>query len=299
MIELSMKKERLEQLLENAKVGVYEMTPDDVANVLQDIIALTRATIVAERDRDGQRAAFNAATELTKRAAAEVEMLRGVGCNEDGDGPCGACIKCARADLTETRAQLARLREAAGSVLHDHEEGDLYGFEAKWLRLRTALSEPGPTLAPVRWACSKCGSFDVEESAWIKVNSDEVTGRGGGEGPTDRLWCPQCMSEDVSLREIAREDGWNTVTESQRDRAADLAVHAEVDKQADAERAGARAFLPSDVDALDSVAKLAMEAWDECNPYPNGTTVGAVIGRHTRAANRERFERTVRDRLKP
>jgi hypothetical protein len=28
----------------------------------------------------------------------EVEMLRGVGCNEGGDGPCGACLKCARRD---------------------------------------------------------------------------------------------------------------------------------------------------------------------------------------------------------
>lgn len=26
---------------------------------------------------------------------AEVEMLRGVGCMEDGDGPCGVCRKCA------------------------------------------------------------------------------------------------------------------------------------------------------------------------------------------------------------
>ena len=26
---------------------------------------------------------------------AEVEMLRGVGCMEDGDGPCGVCLKCA------------------------------------------------------------------------------------------------------------------------------------------------------------------------------------------------------------
>jgi hypothetical protein len=30
-----------------------------------------------------------------ERLTAEVEMLRGVGCMEDGDGPCGACRKCA------------------------------------------------------------------------------------------------------------------------------------------------------------------------------------------------------------
>ena len=32
-------------------------------------------------------------------ARAEIDMLRGVGCDEDGDGPCGACLKCARRSL--------------------------------------------------------------------------------------------------------------------------------------------------------------------------------------------------------
>lgn len=39
--------------------------------------------------------------EALNNARAEVEMLRGVGCNEDGDGPCGACVKCLRATLKE------------------------------------------------------------------------------------------------------------------------------------------------------------------------------------------------------
>lgn len=34
---------------------------------------------------------------------AEVEMLRGVGCNEDGDGPCGVCIKCLRTEIERLR----------------------------------------------------------------------------------------------------------------------------------------------------------------------------------------------------
>ena len=39
---------------------------------------------------------------------AEVDVLRGVGCNVDGDGPCGACRKCAyRRGADEARAQLA------------------------------------------------------------------------------------------------------------------------------------------------------------------------------------------------
>lgn len=46
----------------------------------------------------------------------EVDMLRGVGCLEDGDGPCGACLKCARRERDEISAQLAALREAIGVV---------------------------------------------------------------------------------------------------------------------------------------------------------------------------------------
>ena len=45
------------------------------------------------------------AVELTQKTA-EIEMLRGVGCLEDGDGPCGVCIKCLRlrAERAEARA---------------------------------------------------------------------------------------------------------------------------------------------------------------------------------------------------
>lgn len=42
-------------------------------------------------------------------ARAEVDMLRGVGCGEDGDGPCGACLKCSRAELADARSAWAVL----------------------------------------------------------------------------------------------------------------------------------------------------------------------------------------------
>ena len=44
-----------------------------------------------------------------ERLTAEVEMLRGVGCMEDGDGPCGVCRKCA------FKRGVAAMREAAAS----------------------------------------------------------------------------------------------------------------------------------------------------------------------------------------
>lgn len=41
-------------------------------------------------------------------ARAEVEMLRGVGCMEEGDGPCGACRKCAYRRGAEAMREAAR-----------------------------------------------------------------------------------------------------------------------------------------------------------------------------------------------
>ena len=57
--------------------------------------------------------AFCTAREQRDEARAEVEMLRGVGCMEDGDGPCGACRKCAY------QRGAAAMREAAmGAAWH-------------------------------------------------------------------------------------------------------------------------------------------------------------------------------------
>lgn len=59
------------------------------------------------------RAGFESVRADRNRLAAEVEMLRGVGCDEDGDGPCGACIKCARSDRDRLAAALAEVRDEA------------------------------------------------------------------------------------------------------------------------------------------------------------------------------------------
>lgn len=48
-----------------------------------------------------------------ERLTAEVEMLRGVGCEEDGDGPCGVCIKCKPAQ--ERRAVVAVMKREANA----------------------------------------------------------------------------------------------------------------------------------------------------------------------------------------
>lgn len=54
-------------------------------------------------------------------ARAEIEFLRGVGCNEldgtDVRGPCGACLKCARRERDEARAMVGLLKDTNESDL--------------------------------------------------------------------------------------------------------------------------------------------------------------------------------------
>lgn len=70
-------------------------------------IARSVAALIKERDEAraeverlrAEAASFLAMARITDEKhdmkCAEVEMLRGVGCMEDGDGPCGVCRKCA------------------------------------------------------------------------------------------------------------------------------------------------------------------------------------------------------------
>lgn len=118
-----------------------------------------------------------------------------------------------RADLAETRAQLARLREvvtesedatAAGDVARDASESgynDAYppemGYEersAKWnaaldreceavKALRAALSEPGPTLASIRAEALRAAADRLttpdDIRMWLRQRADEIeAGRG-------------------------------------------------------------------------------------------------------------------------
>ena len=47
---------------------------------------------------------------------AEIEMLRGVGCSEDGDGPCGVCARCLKCAYQQGAE---RMRQAAmGAAWH-------------------------------------------------------------------------------------------------------------------------------------------------------------------------------------
>ena len=55
------------------------------------------------------------------------------------------------------------------------------------------------------WACDKCGCTDVQETAWIHMNTGENT---GDEGPLNRHWCPQCGDGgdgEVGVSQLASE----------------------------------------------------------------------------------------------
>tara|TARA_Y100000310_G_scaffold82510_1_gene79136 strand:- start:991 stop:1146 length:156 start_codon:yes stop_codon:yes gene_type:complete len=41
----------------------------------------------------------------------------------------------------------------------------------------------------IEYICEKCGSSDVEEQQWVKVNIGELT---GSVGDSSVIWCCQC-----------------------------------------------------------------------------------------------------------
>lgn len=43
-------------------------------------------------------------------------------------------------------------------------------------------------------ACPECGCTDVEVSAWVHANTNELS---ESEGPTDQAWCPQCEASGL------------------------------------------------------------------------------------------------------
>lgn len=141
-----------------------------------DLLAELRRLVALHAERDEAErthlSAYRGACARRERAEeerdalrAEVNMLRGVGCDElDGDdvrGPCGACLKCAR-----------RERDAALSLLSAAARGDLTWCETCGNRL--ALRSWRETSCDV---CDQCFAEGVAEA------------RAEGE-PVDEDACP-------------------------------------------------------------------------------------------------------------
>lgn len=173
--------------------AIGSVGPESVEDAAQRIVERLRtaaAEIARVRELEAGR----------DMARAEVEMLRGVGCSEDGDGPCGACLKCARqradkaeANLAETRAQLARLREAAERYVAidraDEVERGTADIPAEpgspRAEIEACLSTPGPTLAEMRaealrdaarrWMADHENSTSAEHvHDWLRQRADDL-----------------------------------------------------------------------------------------------------------------------------
>ena len=46
------------------------------------------------------------------------------------------------------------------------------------------------------WVCPQCRSHHCEMTAWVHVNSNEIS---DGEGPGEQYWCPQCADHPRRL----------------------------------------------------------------------------------------------------
>lgn len=69
----------------------FEGAINDQVRLLREVGSLLRQLRNAVVERDITRA--------------EVEMLRGVGCGDGGDGPCGVCMQCLRAEIQRLRSK--------------------------------------------------------------------------------------------------------------------------------------------------------------------------------------------------
>ena len=56
-----------------------------------------------------------------------------------------------------------------------------------------------PTAEPA-YRCATCGSPDVEDTAWVHMNSDEIISQGR-DGPSSDIWCPVCETHSTPIHE--------------------------------------------------------------------------------------------------
>lgn len=73
--------------------------------------------------------------------------------------------------------------------------------ESRLFCVEVSESEPKQDPKGFWYGCSHCGCTDVEVSAWIYANTNEIT---PSDPPVDDAWCPQC-SDNCSLDEVEFE----------------------------------------------------------------------------------------------
>ncbi len=59
---------------------------------------------------------------------------------------------------------------------------------------------------PGDMVCAKCGDDTIEETAWVSINTKEVS---QSEGPTDNVWCPTCEDDHASTVTRLQYEDWH------------------------------------------------------------------------------------------
>lgn len=52
--------------------------------------------------------------------------------------------------------------------------------------------------------CKKCKDTNVECTAWLNMNTDEIVS-SGNEGPLESCWCPTCEDDNAQIEEVLEE----------------------------------------------------------------------------------------------
>lgn len=136
-------------------------------------------------DQEMQRN-FVEADAIARQLRAEVDMLRGVDCEADGDGPCGACLKCARASA---------IVEAAAFL--ETEMGDPLVMRARARGLRERFG-----IAPTRM-----GRNDATPQAYEKIATEMASLYPRGDETADelRVRLIGALGEVTTLRQEAAD----------------------------------------------------------------------------------------------
>ena len=112
----------------------------------------------------------------------------------------------AAASVDEARVKAKQMFEAYGELRPDDADGCVFGVveEAdKGIEEASRTDKSAVAEETTFLACPECGCTDVECTAWVCVNSDEVS---CGDAPSDNAWCPQCeyngIDSDMKYRNL-------------------------------------------------------------------------------------------------
>jgi hypothetical protein len=122
---------------------------------------------------------------------------------------------------TETPDPAQACREAIGVMVREPMSHHFLVIpdDARKTMVVDLAPKPGDDFAVV-WVCPTCGSDDVEETAWRKINTSEVTS-SGADGPLDKFFCNRCNGDisrvvpigDFKPDDVAGEDDTSSTEE--------------------------------------------------------------------------------------